>query len=371
MRENRSFVPDGGKPLTDSQAKWCASCKEEAEEAAFCRNCGSKLVENPPLETQNNPFLESGSAKLRKPRKMLSKGQKIASFAVVGALVLGGISATALHYVEEQRSEQLAQEAEAAAVEAAVEKHRLESESLTVAFSQTELSGGLPSCKDVRAYAAGSEGSWENIASEFDGVSDPREASKVLKAVKSKSGTLDEADVDGYAETFETQVLVGLESVFSKSIRDDFAPRVQLNSWVEDWLVLVSETCPTEHGVFEATLRSLSASAAKFSRMETLAGQVPWYPEGYSELRAGVAFKWVDAARDCRSCYQWTMDFISQSSCSSVYGKIDVLDSSGRVISWTNETLGSVRAGEVGRLTFQKYGGSGTLTARVSEFNCR
>jgi len=113
------------------------------------------------------------------------------------------------------------------------------------------------------------------------------------------------------------------------------------------------------------------------SRFQSAVDDAPWYPAGYSEATWAsgtdkIAFKWVDRRSDCYECYQWDIDVISKYGCSSsLYAQVDI-EKNGVAIGWTNDSLGSLDAGQVGQMRFKFYGeGYGTLTASVQEFNCR
>jgi hypothetical protein len=112
------------------------------------------------------------------------------------------------------------------------------------------------------------------------------------------------------------------------------------------------------------------------SRFQSAVDDAPWYPAGYTEatwasVTDDIAYKWVDRRNDCYDCYQWDIDVISKQSCSSsLYAKVDV-EKNGVAIGWTNDSLGSLYAGQVGQMRFKFYGdGYGTLTASIQEFNC-
>ena len=112
------------------------------------------------------------------------------------------------------------------------------------------------------------------------------------------------------------------------------------------------------------------------SRFQSAVDDAPWYPAGYSEATWAsgtdeIAFKWVDRRNDCYDCYQWDINVISKEGCSSsLYAKVNV-EKSGVAIGWTNDSLGSLDAGQVGQMRFKYYGdGYGTLTASIQEFSC-
>jgi hypothetical protein len=105
--------------------------------------------------------------------------------------------------------------------------------------------------------------------------------------------------------------------------------------------------------------------------MSTLASQVPWYPEGFFEIKPGFAGKWVTRTPSCYSCRAWTLDVISRTTCSSgVYVEINVLDkASRRVVDWTNDSLPYLEAYQEGRLELRTYA-SGSITASITEARC-
>lgn len=357
-----------------SETLWCEVCEDERPaEATFCHKCGSKVTRRMPdreLESQEAEPELVGIISTAVPKRQRKKQRVIVAsfvFALLAAAGTYGLVTT----IHQQREEQQAAEEAAAAAEAAAEKQRAEAETLLDAFGEQNVLSYLPSCEQIEGLASSDSEKWEEATSELGSVREAREAERLLASVRSAYGVLDGADVEAYANGFEQGLLEGLDSLFDSSTRDEEAPAAQLIRWESEWLTLARDSCPIEFMAFDRAFSSLTKSAAKFERVGTLASQVPWYPEEYSELVPGIAFKWVDARADCYNCYQWDADFISQTTCNSVYAEVDILDSSGRVIGWTNDTLRSVRAGEVGRLTFQTYRGSGILSARFSEFNCR
>lgn len=106
----------------------------------------------------------------------------------------------------------------------------------------------------------------------------------------------------------------------------------------------------------------------------TKANSAPWYPDGYFERFDGanrLAFKWVNRANDCYSCYQWDLNVITRDGCyGGVYAKINI-EKSTSVIDWTNDNLASLAPGQVGQMRFKSYlEGYGTLSASLVEISC-
>jgi hypothetical protein len=376
----------------DSETFWCEACDEERPaDASFCQKCGTKVTARAPepepepepepapqeklapaSETDSLNWFGFRRSNLPKPAfKRLTKRQMVLAVAIVSALVIGGGTFGVVSAVQQQREEQLAAEAAEEAAEAAAEKARLEAETLIAAFGQSEVENFLPSCEQVAALTSAEEGKWEAAVAAFEGISDPREASRALDTVRSANGTLEDSDVQGYLDGFEGGIAESLGALFASSSRDEQAPDSQIAKWEEQWLSLSREACPEEFDVFDSTYSSLQASAARFSRMSTLASQVPWYPEGFFEIKPGLAGNWVDRTPSCYSCRAWTLDVVSRTTCSSgVYVEINVLDkASRRVVDWTNDSLPYLEAYQEGRLELRTYA-SGSITASITEARC-
>jgi hypothetical protein len=306
----------------------------------------------------------------------------VIAVAIVSALVVGGGTIGVLSAVQQQREEQLAAEeaekaaAEAAAraaeaAEAAAEKRRLEAETLIAAFGQEQVGAFLPGCDQVAALASADEEKWAAAVAAFDGISDPREASRTLDTVRSANGTLEDADVQAYLDGFEGGIAESLGALFDSSSRDEQAPDSQIAKWEEQWLSLSRETCPEEFDAFDSTYSSLQASAARFSRMSTLASQVPWYGEGFREVQPGLAVKKSNRGLDCYSCRGIVYEVVPRYGCSYLYMRVNFLDSGGAIYDWDNESASSVGAKQSVYLEFNTYnsrGGAGTV--KITEAVC-
>ena len=105
--------------------------------------------------------------------------------------------------------------------------------------------------------------------------------------------------------------------------------------------------------------------------VQSLADQVPWYPEGYSEWSEdpSLAWKW-DKGGYCNlgdSC--WHAKVISLAGCSSLYAEINIMDSSGNVIDYTNDLAGSLSANSTAILEFSTYNDYAS-TGRLTKLDC-
>jgi hypothetical protein len=390
----------------ETENLWCESCDEgRPSDASFCQKCGAKVtVRTPEPEPGQEPeptaalqekltpapkteplnWFGFRRSDFRKPSfRPLTKRQKVLAVAIVSVLVIGGGTFGVVSAVQQQREEQLAAEAaekaaaEAAAraaeaAEAAAEKARLEAETLIVAFGQGQVESFLPSCEQVAGLTSAEEEKWSAAVAAFDGISDPREASRALDTVRSANGTLEDADVQAYLDGFQGGVAESLGALFDSSSRDEQAPDSQIAKWEEQWFSLSREACPEEFDVFDSTFSSLQASAARFSRMSTLASQVPWYPEGFDEWNSEMAYRSVSGRLDCYRCKGLVYEFLPRYGCSSLYVEANHLDSERRVYDWSNDTANNLDPGQSVFLEFYSYSyPSGSTFTRITEVICR
>ena len=106
-------------------------------------------------------------------------------------------------------------------------------------------------------------------------------------------------------------------------------------------------------------------------RIQTQADSAPWYPKGYVEREPGLAYKWVENPdSDCYYCSYWQMDVIARDGCpNGLYAEINIENSSGTVIDWTNDRIPSLSQGDKARLTFETYNDASD-SASVTELSC-
>lgn len=348
---------------------FCEKCDEARDgQGMFCQFCGSKLVERPLDQPTEEPApAQPEEAERPKPKEKTpwSKSQKIGAAAISIVLVLGLGGVWAFNAIQAERERVAAEEK----AEAEAEKKRLESESLTQAFTSQEINSALPNCEavlervDTESYDHDMQ-----LAADLDKITNAREASKLR-------GTLELPDSEEF-DTYVQNVAAISDEAFSvllaSSDRDDQAPARQISDWKEDWTARVLNECDAKDR-YDEIVTIFEDSLEAIERFNIRADSVPWFPEGYDEILSGVAVKWVtsSSSNDCYRCTYWTADMISKNGCpAGVYAEIDILDASKRVVGWTNDTLQSLRPGEVGRLQFETYTSSAEY-ARFSELNCR
>jgi len=96
----------------------------------------------------------------------------------------------------------------------------------------------------------------------------------------------------------------------------------------------------------------------------------PWYPKGFSEIEDGLAIKWTNDRCSINRGYCWTMEVISDFGCpNGLYVEVNVLQ--GRTVEgYTNDLLGSLKAGQKAKMEFIYFGGSGRKNAELTKVNC-
>lgn len=99
---------------------------------------------------------------------------------------------------------------------------------------------------------------------------------------------------------------------------------------------------------------------------------IDWYPEGFEYYDDDLAYKFVtfEGSDPCSSeCSFWKVKVISQYGCpNGVYLEMNISDSSGTVIDWTNDSVPSLGANQsavLNLITYDDSADSGTITDLV------
>lgn len=120
---------------------------------------------------------------------------------------------------------------------------------------------------------------------------------------------------------------------------------------------------------------SSSSSGTTVAADEEVVDTAPWFPEGYTEVQDGIAFKWMTVAEDnasdaCTGDHCWGAYVISRDGCpDSLYAEITISDRQDVQIGYTNDSVGSVEPGKKVRLMFNSYEASAS-TANLSKVSC-
>ena len=116
----------------------------------------------------------------------------------------------------------------------------------------------------------------------------------------------------------------------------------------------------------EAEREQATARAAKEIERQ-LAAQGWWEPE------PGILLRWCTAAQPCPesdsfSDYTWrAMVWCRDRACGDIYSRINIKDSTGVVLGWTNDTA----YGDIGQKVVLTFGSSTPGSAEITEFIAR
>ena len=349
---------------------WCPVCDENrSADASFCHKCGARVSTKrhdpaPEVPVKVSEAIVPSATVKRVATKQLVIGLSIS--LVIGATTFAARSLNQ-GYREEQLLEQAAEIAAAARAENLIE-----------AFGQDEVLRYLPDCDEVASFVLPAHEKWEPVVANFSRVTDPREASQTLQSPSSRVSNriLEDSEVKAYSTIFYERLGENLQALTASTTRVEAPPLTQLNRWNVEWRTLAREACPVEFEAFDDAFESLQASAAEYKRLSTLASRVPWYPEDFSPLATDVSGNLVgkfveNAGNSCYRCGYVTLDVISQRGCpAGLYIEVNWLDSSGRVVDWTNDSLPYLGALQVGRLQFENYLPGSGYSARVVGHRC-
>lgn len=170
----------------------------------------------------------------------------------------------------------------------------------------------------------------------------------------------------GNARELERRV----EAIAEKRLRAVARPKRQLTDSMTPKFIADSLFVCKLGVSYKDALEKLEAADDRGSEISTLAAERPWHPEGWNDHGDGLAWKWYEASCDYGYC--WGIYVLSDSDCTNgLYAEVSIKDSSGVVIDYSNDTLGSLNAGETAKLEFRSFqDGAGTLTAFVTDLNC-
>jgi hypothetical protein len=159
------------------------------------------------------------------------------------------------------------------------------------------------------------------------------------------------------------------DPLLTEAVKPEIVGEAQLAGFLDD----VVEGC----GI-DAEYTSLIASSQgldnKLSTLRTRAQNLPWYPEDFGTWFGdpNLAWRWAEKGEfSCSYGDRCQAIFVaSKSGCpGGLYAKINILDSSGVVVDYSNDLLSGIRPGEVAKMQFEFFT-RGAGTTRLEELNC-
>lgn len=325
----------------------CTNCNLEYDaSASFCTACGRKLVK-PQSKSEVSSFAQSSIY-----GDYLSlgwgwlKGLPRRTLVIAGALTLVGIILAANIGSQGPMMDQGPR-------------------ALAVAFSADQLEASRPDCSKVaKSVNDGVDfANAKKLLSKAQSITDGR---KAASAVSTSWYSVSLGLVGKYQEAVGATYVVE----YQKLIRDgvDVSSQEQL-AWSSEWSNYVLNSCDllVSYNTNKQTLTELKDAA---EGLRSLAASVPWYPDGYYETGNGVAWNWSSGGGCKFSSFGcWHMNVIAKDGCpSGLYAAINIVDSAGTVVGFTNDSLPGLAPMRKARLEFTNT--TDYNSAEFQELNC-
>lgn len=356
----------------------CSICKaENTEGQKFCGECGSRLeTPKPVVPMVETPSNESVPTFLLSPQDEFSRTAKSemvppskpkrVPLSTRAKLVIGGSVTALILFVGIAQSMAAAEYAKYMHVDFSktVDMFQYVSKDVIDAKLKSECKspGTYPPLAEVRKVK-------KHIQLLQNAVKKgPRSAAKVVLAdwvSDSNSNYSDPAYVIAQKANWTLRKELSKDKRFKKD---------GIYQWVEFWqydLALeAAKVCKISDEKRQLWDDLTSQYDDLVTRAKSQAASVPWYPEGYSAWSGDSSLAWQWYHTNCNlgdSC--WHVKVMTESGCSSLYGELNIKDSSGSVIDYTNDLTGALGAYDTAILefsTYSDYANTGSLT----ELNC-
>lgn len=99
-----------------------------------------------------------------------------------------------------------------------------------------------------------------------------------------------------------------------------------------------------------------------------------WAPKSFSQYDEKIAYKFTTAkgSSPCQDCNYWKITVIANYGCTDgVYAELNMMDSSGTVIDWSNDSIPYLGPGQKAVLTFKNYPWDSNLeTGQLTKLTC-
>ena len=101
---------------------------------------------------------------------------------------------------------------------------------------------------------------------------------------------------------------------------------------------------------------------------------INWAPTGYTQWDDYLAYKFTtkQGKWPCQDCNFWKVTVVANEGCpGGVYGELNMLDSSGTVQDWSNDSISYLGPGEKAILKFKHYGYDSSLdSGELTKLSC-
>lgn len=314
----------------------CSNCKRHVDETFdFCNYCGSRLEQ--PVQKVNDLgiFLLPRDTNLKKNR---SKGW---IFALVAAALV--ILILMLNTPSPFRDKFEFPDAKMADL--------IKKSSLNESFKQA--------CASLSSKIQGTD--TKALKSRTNQINAGRFSTRQAATFATKhSWIYDSSDLSSITDAVSNDFKSSLKSLIVKSDPKLASSWVdfQTKHWASDYQSSALDSCSDTSSKYGEVKKVISAYDSARAKVSTLASEVPWFPSGYTEFSAGIAYKWVGGTCQLGD-YCWHMSVITENDCpSDLYAEINILDAAGNVVDYTNDAVPYLAAGTKAVLEFSTYNSS-------------
>lgn len=127
-------------------------------------------------------------------------------------------------------------------------------------------------------------------------------------------------------------------------------------------------------GMSNSTYSTYSPDSFESAEPEpTPTAELRWAPKSFTQLDESIAYKFTTnkGPSPCDYCSFWKVTVIANQNCTSgVYAELNIKDSSGTVVDWTNDSIPYLGAGQKAVLTFETYSDEDVDTGELTKLTC-
>jgi hypothetical protein len=90
----------------------------------------------------------------------------------------------------------------------------------------------------------------------------------------------------------------------------------------------------------------------------TPTAELNWAPKKFTQVDESIAYRFTTnkGSWPCQDCNFWKLTVIANQECTNgVYAELNMKDSSGTVVNWSNDSIPYLGAGQKAVLTFENY----------------